>query len=960
MALSHVFADLARSRNGFINYRESTLTRVLQDDLKSQCKLAIICCISPSGLYTEQTRKTLEFGRYAKGLKTRPVVKDVLDSRSLIIKTLREYDRAKLEPGYPESECKAVEEQWNEIESSMLVGADIRILLEEERNAEDNLEKMDSPRNSFREAEKLTGGAGEVSDKPLANTEPIVVVFEKSGDSSQNKNKNKNEQVISQDLSITEMKILEMQEEWSSIKEAGSNNDKISGGNSVPVSSSLNKSPIHGPHEIPNEIQFSAAEQKILEIQDKWCSIKCAIGDDFPIQFSSDEASSNSGVVELHENGTHTSVEEDSIEGSVFEDDGEHPQRTEGCNIHSILNHHAIQGKENELNNVHNMISGVDSIAKYSIGGKKENYCVDESSQTHSENPDKNVKKYINEDVDDCGMILLSYSEDSEPVSIKEREEKECSKVSTDVEKEMLIDDCRDSNEQSNYISFLEKYTPADADYENAKNDEKLRILKASITQLNTENYELKNELEGRYKREKTQEDTIDSTRAENKRLIKQIGNLKGENLRILKEISMDSADSTNKVFDDCASSSLEVDDHDMSSFFSDSEASCEKANSSRENINADLSPNYQDSHDENEFIDLLRELTPDDYENAKNDERLTILRSCVIQIKKQIDGCNEMEKLQIETIGNLREQNKRLLGEIGDLKKENGSIMKELLMENTSKSENKSLTLRVELLGRENESLKKDKFERADEIIDLKSRLSMFEKENLKFSNASICHKSEVSDLADQVKWLVIENESLRKDAYVAAECANEIIEIKSLIGGLGKDSLMDQSSKRGAHVSKIARRITEVERVLHEPKSSHASFSSQMLGDDQSQGHSVEPSFSIGSKESSEMSVFTTTESSVEDSMKSPSEDGTQERKPERYYAFGTIPEDTITDKENISAIGNFDDEESMEKKIFSQKQNSEEMLKQWENLSCTFKDYRQTVLGENKASQTAPQSY
>jgi len=140
LALSHVMADLARSKNGFVNYRESTLTRILQKDLKSQCKLAIICCISPSGLHTEQTRKTLEFGRYAKGVKTRPIVKDVIDNRSLIIKTLRDFDIAKSEPGYPERQCKLIEEEWNKIEKSMLIGADICTFFDTKINDEKNRE----------------------------------------------------------------------------------------------------------------------------------------------------------------------------------------------------------------------------------------------------------------------------------------------------------------------------------------------------------------------------------------------------------------------------------------------------------------------------------------------------------------------------------------------------------------------------------------------------------------------------------------------------------------------------------------------------------------------------------------------------------------------------------------------------------------------------------------------------
>jgi centromeric protein E len=53
----------------FINFRESKLTRVLQPSLAGNTRLAVICCISPSVRYVEESRSTLKFAVSAKGIK---------------------------------------------------------------------------------------------------------------------------------------------------------------------------------------------------------------------------------------------------------------------------------------------------------------------------------------------------------------------------------------------------------------------------------------------------------------------------------------------------------------------------------------------------------------------------------------------------------------------------------------------------------------------------------------------------------------------------------------------------------------------------------------------------------------------------------------------------------------------------------------------------------------------------
>jgi centromeric protein E len=64
LSLSTVIHSLSlpdKKRPKHINYRDSKLTRMLQPHLSGNAEIAIVCCISPSKAYTEETRTTLKF-----------------------------------------------------------------------------------------------------------------------------------------------------------------------------------------------------------------------------------------------------------------------------------------------------------------------------------------------------------------------------------------------------------------------------------------------------------------------------------------------------------------------------------------------------------------------------------------------------------------------------------------------------------------------------------------------------------------------------------------------------------------------------------------------------------------------------------------------------------------------------------------------------------------------------------
>ena len=71
------------SRKTFVNFRNSILTRVLQPFLDGKAYVVMLCCASPSAIYTDCTRKTLEFALYAKQIKNKPKINVIFAKRSV-------------------------------------------------------------------------------------------------------------------------------------------------------------------------------------------------------------------------------------------------------------------------------------------------------------------------------------------------------------------------------------------------------------------------------------------------------------------------------------------------------------------------------------------------------------------------------------------------------------------------------------------------------------------------------------------------------------------------------------------------------------------------------------------------------------------------------------------------------------------------------------------------------------
>ncbi|KAG5018241.1 Kinesin-related protein 4 [Glycine soja] len=84
LSLGTVIRKLSKGRNEHIPYRDSKLTRILQNSLGGNARTAIICTISPARSQSEQSRNTLLFAGCAKQVTTNARVNLVMSDKVLV------------------------------------------------------------------------------------------------------------------------------------------------------------------------------------------------------------------------------------------------------------------------------------------------------------------------------------------------------------------------------------------------------------------------------------------------------------------------------------------------------------------------------------------------------------------------------------------------------------------------------------------------------------------------------------------------------------------------------------------------------------------------------------------------------------------------------------------------------------------------------------------------------------
>ena len=88
MCLGQVISALTdEKRKDHIPYRDSKLTRILQDSLGGNSRTTMIACVSPAESNYDETLGSVKYASRARNIKNKPVVNR--DPNSMLIESLR-------------------------------------------------------------------------------------------------------------------------------------------------------------------------------------------------------------------------------------------------------------------------------------------------------------------------------------------------------------------------------------------------------------------------------------------------------------------------------------------------------------------------------------------------------------------------------------------------------------------------------------------------------------------------------------------------------------------------------------------------------------------------------------------------------------------------------------------------------------------------------------------------------
>ncbi|XP_063823595.1 kinesin-related protein 4-like [Ostrinia nubilalis] len=117
--LALVIKQLSEDQNKHVNYRDSKLTRILQNSLGGNAKTSIICAITPAAV--EETISTLQFANRAKAIKNKPEVNAVATDATMI---------------------QSLTKQLSKLQSQLESKKNLEVMLESKKNVEFNLQKQ--------------------------------------------------------------------------------------------------------------------------------------------------------------------------------------------------------------------------------------------------------------------------------------------------------------------------------------------------------------------------------------------------------------------------------------------------------------------------------------------------------------------------------------------------------------------------------------------------------------------------------------------------------------------------------------------------------------------------------------------------------------------------------------------------------------------------------------------------